>query len=233
MIKISCQEQLLPGQTLQEKFEFARSAGYDGIELRARGDFAFRDRLPELRRAARDGVPMPSVCVDMSHFFAAFDPDLRRDALAQLKSQLTVIAEVGGPGAVVCTPASWGMFSRRLPPFEPPRSELEDRAVLLEGLAELGEHAARGGATRALGPQNRDAVHMVNRREPAVEVMDPVGRPSPDGGTRPGSTRPSSGSPWTAGSTRPGWSPTSFRWKRRRPRTACSTSGPTRLSRWC
>ena len=69
MIKISCQEQLLPGQTLQEKFEFARSAGYDGIELRARGDFAFRDRLPELRRAARDGVPMPSVCVDMSHFF--------------------------------------------------------------------------------------------------------------------------------------------------------------------
>ena len=72
MIKISCQEQLLPGQTLQEKFEFARRAGYDGIELRARGGFAFRERLPELRRAARDGVPMPSVCVDMPHFFGAW-----------------------------------------------------------------------------------------------------------------------------------------------------------------
>jgi sugar phosphate isomerase/epimerase len=121
MMKISCQEQLLPGQTLMEKFAFAQNAGYDGIELRARGDFAFRDRLPELRRAAAHGVPMPSVCVDMPHFFAAFDPDLRRDALAQLTSQLSVIAEVGGSGAVACTPASWGMFSRRLPPFEPPQ----------------------------------------------------------------------------------------------------------------
>ena len=175
MIRIACQEQLLPGRNLQEKYDFARDAGYDGIELRARGDFAFRDRLPELRRAARDGVPMPSVCVDMAHFLGAFDPDLRRDAVDQLKSQLTVIAEVGGPGAVACTPASWGMFSRRLPPFEPPRSEREDRAVLLEGLAELGEHAAREGATLALEPLNRYEDHMVNRLDQAVELVDEVG----------------------------------------------------------
>ena len=178
MIKISCQEQLLPGQTLQEKFEYARSAGYDGIELRARGDFAFAERLPELRRAARDGVVMPSVCVDMAHFFAAFDPDLRRDAIAQLCSQLSVMAEVGGAGAVVCTPASWGMFSRRLPPFEPPRSADEDRAVLLEGLAQLGEHAAREGTTLALEPLNRYEDHMVNRIEQAVELIETLGLPS-------------------------------------------------------
>jgi len=178
MIRVSCQEQLLPGQTLPEKFEFAQRAGYDAIELRARGGFAFRDRLPELRRAARDGVRMPSVCVDMAHFFAAFDPDLRRDALAQLKSQLSVIAEVGGPGAVACTPASWGMFSRRLPPFEPPRSEQQDREVLLEGLAELGEHARREGATLALEPLNRYEDHMVNRLEQAVELIATVGLPS-------------------------------------------------------
>ncbi|WP_433729586.1 TIM barrel protein [Actinoplanes sp. CA-051413] len=178
MIKLSCQEQLLPGQTLQEKFEFARRAGYDAIELRGHGGFAFRDRLPELRRAAGDGVPMPSVCVDMRHFFGAFDPDLRRDAVAQLKSQLSVIAEVGGPGAVACTPASWGMFSRRLPPFEPPRSEEEDRAVLLEGLTELGEHAAREGATLVLEPLNRYEDHMVNRLEQAVELVGAVGLPA-------------------------------------------------------
>jgi sugar phosphate isomerase/epimerase len=178
VIRISCQEQLLPGQTLREKFEFARRAGYDGIELRARGGFAFRDRLPELRRAARDGVPMPSVCVDMPHFFGAFDADLRRDAVAQLKSQLSVIAEVGGPGAVACTPASYGMFSRRLPPFEPPRGEDEDRAVLLDGLAELGDHALREGATLVLEPLNRYEDHMVNRLEQAVALVEQVGLPS-------------------------------------------------------
>jgi sugar phosphate isomerase/epimerase len=175
MIRISCQEQLLPGRTLQEKYDFARDAGYDGIELRGHGGFRFRDRLPELRQAARDGVPMPSVCVDMPHFFAAFDPQLRRDALDQMKSQLSVIAEVGGPGAVACTPASWGMFSRRLPPFEPPRGEAEDRAVLLDGLAELDGHAARVGAFLALEPLNRYEDHMVNRLEQAVELIETAG----------------------------------------------------------
>ena len=178
MIKISCQEQLLPGATLPVKYEFAHRAGYDGIELRGRGDFAFQDRLPELRQAVRDGVVLASVCVDMSHFFGAFDAELRRDAIAQLKSQLTVIAEVGGPGAVVCTPAAWGMFSRRLPPFEPPRGDAEDRAVLLDGLAELGAHAARVGATLALEPLNRYEDHMVNRLEQAVELISEVGLPS-------------------------------------------------------
>jgi sugar phosphate isomerase/epimerase len=176
MIKISCQEQLLPGDTLQEKWEFAARAGYDGIELRGRGGFDFERRLPALRQALRDGVPMPSVCVEMLHFFGAFDPDLRRDAIAQLKSQLSVLAALGG--GVVGTPAAYGMFSRRLPPFEPPRSPEEDRAVLLAGLSELGDHAAREGTVLVLEPLNRYEDHMVNRLEQAVDLIDAVGLPS-------------------------------------------------------
>jgi sugar phosphate isomerase/epimerase len=176
MIKISCQEQLLPGSSLQDKWEFAARAGYDGIELRGRGDFALEQRLPELREALRDGVPMPSVCVEMLHFFGAFDPDLRRDAIAQMRSQLSVLAALGG--GVVGTPASYGMFSRRLPPFEPPRSPEEDRDVLLAGLSELGEHAAREGVVLVLEPLNRYEDHMVNTLEQAVELVDTVGLPS-------------------------------------------------------
>src|SRR5690606_23866134 len=114
-------------------------AGFDAIELRGKGDFHFAGRLPELKRARADGVVMPTVCVDMPHFIGDFDADRRRDAVRQLRSQLSVIAELGGIG--VMTPASWGQFSRRLPPFEPPRSPEEDRKVLTEALAELGEHA--------------------------------------------------------------------------------------------
>jgi len=176
MIRISCQEQLLPGESLQAKWDFAARAGYDGIELRGKADFAFRDRLPELRQAARDGVPMPSVCVDMLHFIGAFDADLRRDAVAQLKSQLSVLAEIGG--TVAATPASYGMFSRRLPPFVPPRTEADDRAVLLTALYDLGAHAAREGVTLVLEPLNRYEDHMVNRLDQAVELVDTVGLPS-------------------------------------------------------
>ncbi|MET7594345.1 sugar phosphate isomerase/epimerase family protein [Streptomyces sp. NPDC005481] len=173
MLKTAAQEQLLPGETLQEKWEFAQDAGYDAIELRARGDLHFASRLPELRQARKDGVVMPTVCVDMLHFFGAFDDDLRRDALVQMKSQLTVIAEIGGLGAQ--TPASYGMFSRRLPPFEPPRTEEQDREVLLAGLSELGEHARSEGVTLFLEPLNRYEDHMVNRLEQAADLIRETG----------------------------------------------------------
>jgi sugar phosphate isomerase/epimerase len=173
-MKLSCQEQLLPGASLQEKFGFARRAGFAGIELRARGDGRFAARLPELRAAARAGVVMETVCPETDHFIGDFDPDRRRDAVAQLRSQLSVIAELGGKG--VLTPASWGMFSLRLPPFTPPRGEREDRKVLLEALAELGEHAAREGVWLALEPINRYEDYMINRLDQAVSLAEEVER---------------------------------------------------------
>ncbi|MGW2939300.1 sugar phosphate isomerase/epimerase family protein, partial [Streptomyces sp. NPDC001156] len=155
------------------KWDFAQQAGYDAIELRGKGDLHFASRLEELKRARKDGVVMPTVCVDMLHFFGAFDADLRADAIAQMKSQLTVIAEIGGLGAQ--TPASYGMFSRRLPPFEPPRTEEGDREVLLAGLSELGEHARKEGVTLFLEPLNRYEDHMVNRLEQAAELIRQIG----------------------------------------------------------
>ncbi|HEY5989474.1 MAG TPA: sugar phosphate isomerase/epimerase family protein [Streptosporangiaceae bacterium] len=175
-MKISCQEHLLPGDTLVEKFEFATSAGWDGIELRGSGDFQFEARLPELRAAHKAGVVMPTVCVAMDHFIGDFDADKRKDAVANLKSQLRVMAELGGRGAM--TPASWAMFSRRLPPFIPPRSEEEDRKVLLEALHELGDEAQRAGVEIYLEPLNRYEDHMVNQLAQAVSLVQEVGLPS-------------------------------------------------------
>jgi sugar phosphate isomerase/epimerase len=172
-MKLSCQEQLLPGGSLQEKFEFAQRCGFDGIELRGRGGFAFRERLPELRRAMADGVPMPTVCVEMSHFIGDFDADRRRDAIDNMRSQLSVIAEIGGEAAM--TPAAYGMFSRRLPPFEPPRSPEQDRAVLFDALGELGKHAETEGVRMLIEPLNRYEDHMINRLSDAVDLVQAVG----------------------------------------------------------
>jgi sugar phosphate isomerase/epimerase len=181
-MRLSCQEQLLPGTSLAARFEFAREAGFDGIELRGRGDGAFAARLPELRAAARSGVVMPTVCPEMDHFIGDFDAGRRRDAVAQLRSQLSVIAEVGGEGAM--TPASWGMFSLRLPPFTPPRPPAEDRKVLLEALVELGAHAAAEGVWLALEPLNRYEDHMVNRLQDAAALAEEVERQTGLGSVR-------------------------------------------------
>ena len=176
MNDITVQEQHVPGRDLREKFDVARSWGFDGLELRSAGDGAFAARLPELRRAAAAGVVMPTACVEMSHFIGAFDRELGEDAIAQLGAQLEVMGEIGGVG--VMTPASYGMFSRRLPPFEPPRSPEGDRAVLVDALGRLGERAAAAGVELFLEPLNRYEDHMVNRLRDAADLIAEVGSPA-------------------------------------------------------
>ena len=170
---VTVQEQHVPGRDLQEKFDVALSWGFDGLELRAAGNGAFRDRLPELTRAVAAGVVLPTVCVEMDHFIGAFDAGQREDAIEQLSQQLSVMAAIGGGGAM--TPASYGMFSRRLPPFVPPRDEEGDRAVLLDALSRLGDHAVAEGVQLYLEPLNRYEDHMVNRLEQAADLIREVG----------------------------------------------------------
>jgi sugar phosphate isomerase/epimerase len=172
-LRLAAQEQMLDGDDLVQKFEAAKRAGFDGIELRGAGGGRFAERLSEVRSARAAGVVIPTVCVMMDHFIGDFDLRRRRDAVENMKVLLSVIVEAGGFGAI--TPASYGMFSRRLPPFEPPRSPEEDRAVLLEGLHVLGEHAAEVGAVLLLEPLNRYEDHMVNTLADAASLVRDVG----------------------------------------------------------
>jgi sugar phosphate isomerase/epimerase len=173
-LKLSCQEHLLPGDGILEKWEFARGAGFDGIELRGTGDW--NGRMEEFRSARERGAVFSSVCLISDRFIGDFDPVRRREATDHMKDLLSGIAELGGEGAV--TPAAYGLASKRLPPFTVPRTEEEDRRVLLDALEELGEHAEREGALVLLEPLNRYEDHMLNRVKGAVELCEAVGRPS-------------------------------------------------------
>jgi sugar phosphate isomerase/epimerase len=172
-VKLAVQEQLVEGSDLVEKFANAQRAGFDGIELRGAGGGGFTARLPELRAARAAGVVLPSVCVMMDHFIGDFDAERRRSARAGMSELLSVIVEAGGTGAI--TPAAFGMFSRKLPPFTPPRPPEEDRKVLLDELHALGEHAASVGAVLFLEPLNRYEDHMVNSLADAADLVDEVG----------------------------------------------------------
>ncbi len=84
------------------------------------------------------------------------------------------MAALGGVGVIA--PAAWGMFTRRLPPFEePPRTPAEDREVLVEGLAELGGVAGELGVALLLEPLNRYEDHMVNTVAQAAALIADAG----------------------------------------------------------
>jgi len=173
-VKLACQEHLLPGDHIAEKWEFASSAGFDGIELRGTEDW--HGRMDELKAAREQGVVFSSVCLISDRFIGDFDAGRRREAVEHMKRLLSGISELGGIGAV--TPAAYGLASKRLPPFEVPRSEEEDRRVLLGALEELGEHAAAEDTLLLLEPLNRYEDHMLNRLQDAIELCDAVDRDS-------------------------------------------------------
>jgi sugar phosphate isomerase/epimerase len=173
-LRLACQEHLLPGDDIVEKWEFASSAGFDGIELRGTEDW--RRRLDDLIAARERGAVFSSVCLISDRFIGDFDAARRREAVEHMRHLLSGIAELGGTGAV--TPAAYGLASKRLPPFEVPRTEDEDRRVLLDALEELGEHADERGTFVLLEPLNRYEDHMLNRVEEAVRLCDAVGRTS-------------------------------------------------------
>jgi sugar phosphate isomerase/epimerase len=173
-VKLSCQEHLLPGDSVLEKWEFAVSAGFDGIELRGTRDW--RERLDDLGAARDRGAVFSSVCLIDDRFIGDLDAGRRREAVDHMKHLLSGIAALGGVGAI--TPAGFGQTSRALPPFKAPRTEEEDRRVLLEGLEELGEHADLEGTLVLLEPLNRYEDHMLNRLQEAVDLSKASGRDS-------------------------------------------------------
>jgi len=170
-MRLSCQEHLLPGDSVLEKWEFAHAAGFDGIELRGTRDWG--ERLDDLRGARERGAVFSSVCLIDDRFIGDLDAGNRREAVEHMKLLLSGIAELGGLGAI--TPAAFGNASKALPPFDVPRTEDEDRRVLLDALIDLGEHADGEGTLVLLEPLNRYEDHMLNRLEEGVELCKLAG----------------------------------------------------------
>ncbi|WP_367127850.1 sugar phosphate isomerase/epimerase family protein [Saccharothrix sp. HUAS TT1] len=163
--KIACQEHLLPGASVQEKWEFARLAGFDGIELRAPGGEAFGARLGDLDRAVGRGVVVPSVCLDVLPLVG--DVDRRVDIIGQVSERMGVIAALGG--RVVVLPVTDGHAAA---------PSVEDYRVPLDDLRRLAERAEGEGVSLCVQPVNRYEGRPVNTLDQAVELCRVIGLPS-------------------------------------------------------
>jgi sugar phosphate isomerase/epimerase len=172
-VKLAAQESMLEGETLEEKFAFAQQHGFDGIELSGRGGGVFAARRDELDAARSAGIAMPSAVVAMPHFVGDFDESNRRSAIDDVKELLSTLPAAGAAGIVM--PNGFAVFSTRLPPFEPPRSDEESRAKLVEALTELGRHGEQVGAKVFLEPLNRYEDYLVNTLADAVSIVEEVG----------------------------------------------------------
>jgi sugar phosphate isomerase/epimerase len=170
--RLAGQESMFEGSNLIEKFAFAQSVGFDGIELSGKGNGVFASRVDELHAARDAGVVMPSAVVSVGHFIGDFDPVKRQGAVEELKVLLSTVVEAGGRGVV--TPHAFGLFSKSLPPFTPPRSDEQTRVDLLDSLRQVADHAASIGAIAYLEPLNRFEDYVVNTLAGAASYVDEI-----------------------------------------------------------
>ena len=173
--RLAAQEWMLEGDTLEEKFAFAQSVGFDGIELTGAGAGVFEGRVDELTAARAAGVVMPSAVVLLTSSLGDFDPDRRRQGIDELGGLLRTLDHAGAAG-IVC-PNSFGVFSTKLPPFDPPRSAEDSRALLIDALVASLAASADAEAVIFLEPLNRFEDYLIHTLADASSVMDEIAHP--------------------------------------------------------
>ncbi|MCL6547587.1 MAG: sugar phosphate isomerase/epimerase [Alicyclobacillus sp.] len=156
------------GDSFEQKLRTAQAFGFDAMEIG--GDVLVR-RFEEIRTASREtGFPVSSVCGGYRGWIGDLDEEGRRTAIQDISEILRRTGDIGAVGVVV--PAAFGMFSKKLPPFQPPRSAAQDLEVLLDSLQRLDQVAGEAGCFVLLEPLNRYEDHMLNRLSDAVSVIE-------------------------------------------------------------
>ena len=89
-----------PGATVMEKFEIAKAAGFDGVELDSPGPVAIDDAK---RAMDATGLVVPGV-VDSAHWskpFSSADPNVRGEGRRALETAISDCAALGGSTVLV------------------------------------------------------------------------------------------------------------------------------------
>lgn len=167
-MKLITQDKEFFPSRMEEKLSFVYKLGFDGFEIDGR---LLIEKLAEVKAAVRStGLPVTSACGGYRGWIGDFSQDKRKQAIEDIGEILKALSKIGGKGIVV--PAAWGMFSKRLPPMVPPRTDSEDTAVLLDSLESLNKMAAETDTFIYLEPLNRYEDHMLNTLQSAAELIE-------------------------------------------------------------
>jgi len=165
-LRLSCQEGVAPGKSLEEKLDLLEKWGFEGIEPHGRG---LADRLGKYQNALRGRkIRVSAVCAGFEGVPISAEKKQREKARRTIKDLLEVAAELGATGLIM-VPA----FNRHkaLP-------HKEARQFLVEDfLPDVGEHAAKVGTRVLLEPLNRREAYFLRLVADAAALCRDSGSP--------------------------------------------------------
>ncbi len=171
-MKLACQENLVPGNSLQERMERLAAWGYEAIELWGGG---LRERLAEVQSALQQtAFKVSTICAGYRGCLLDANPHERALAMQDLRDLLFMAGDLGA-GGVITVPI---FGAPRLPDLRPlASSEALETELLCKLLSELAPTAEKAGASILLEPLNRYETHFLRRLEQAAAICEKVGHP--------------------------------------------------------
>ena len=160
VLKISFQEGIAPGESLNEKLDYMENLGVVGLEPWGGG---LPDRVTEIQKALQNrNIKVSAICAGFKGFLLSEDPAVRKECKDTMKEILAAAGELGSVG-VILVPG----FNGQKPAL--PHS-MDTRKFLCDELAELGEYAVQNNTTVILEPLNRQEAFYLRQVGDAASI---------------------------------------------------------------
>ncbi|HPO08559.1 MAG TPA: sugar phosphate isomerase/epimerase family protein [bacterium] len=169
-MKVSTQEGRLPGTTLAERMDLLEKYGFDAVEFSGGG---LPNRVKEIQEVLKGrNVKVSAVCAGYEGCLISPDAAERNTAVEDMKKILSACGELGSTG-LIFVPAFKRQYT--MPDLNPYKSKYDlSRALLIEQLRPLGEHALSCGTRLLMEPLNRYEAEFLNRVADAVAICKEV-----------------------------------------------------------
>ena len=159
-LRLSFQEGIAPGESLNEKLDFMEKLGIVGFEPGGRNLAA---RVDEIKKALSGrNIKVSAICAGFDGFILAEDPAVKAQFDSTMRDIIAAAGEIGSTG-VIMVPAFNGQK-----PCKP--HTLETREYLCEQMHELGEYALKHNTTVILEPLNRRECHYLRLVSDAAAI---------------------------------------------------------------
>jgi len=177
VLKLSCQEWLVPGKTTLERAAKLDKWGALGLELK--GD-ELPKRVKEVKEAIKGtNLKVSAICGGYSGVLISQQRSEREKAVKGIKDILTATGELGSTGLIIVPAFNEGFLpsSHSMSSNYPNLNNKQGRKVLVDLLAELGEYAVKCGTRVMMEPLNRKEAFFLRLLADAAAICRDVNHP--------------------------------------------------------
>ncbi|KAA6337113.1 D-tagatose 3-epimerase [termite gut metagenome] len=167
VLKLSFQEGIAPGKSLNEKLDYMEQLGVVGFEP---GGGELAKRVDEIQKALKNrNIKVSAICAGFKGFILSTNEAIRKECMDSMKEIIAAAGEIGSTGVII-VPA----FNGQVPAL--PHTS-ETRAFLCEQFIEMGNYAAQHGTTVIFEPLNRNEAFYMRQVADAASICRDLNNP--------------------------------------------------------